>query len=80
LRVVPKSVAPLEEQLPTETRKVWEEVTNYLLAKEYSLATKAKQTLEQLQRTKADARKANKEELSSSFVILGAAREEMERD
>lgn len=57
LSVVPKVVAPLATQAPSETRKVWAEVTNHLLAKEYSAATKSKQAIEQVQREKAEARK-----------------------
>lgn len=58
LEVIPKVVAPLEEQHELETRRVWESVTNFLNAKEFSSATKAKQSLEEAQRVKAAERKA----------------------
>lgn len=57
LHAVPKIVRPLEEQSPRESRKLWEEVTNKLLNKEYSEATKHKQAIEQRQRDEAAERK-----------------------
>ena len=57
LAVIPKTVAPLEEQGELETRKVWSAVTTALLAKDWNSASKAKQTLEQAQRVKAEDRK-----------------------
>lgn len=57
LHAIPKSVRPLERQLPDESRKLWENVTNGLLSKEYSEATKHKLAIEQRQRDEAAERK-----------------------
>ncbi|GAA5868522.1 hypothetical protein JCM3774_005413 [Rhodotorula dairenensis] len=57
LAVVPKAVAPLEEQAPHETRKVWEPVVNALHKKDYNTASKEKQRIEQEQRDLAEERK-----------------------
>jgi len=57
LQVVPKVVRPLEKQLPRESRRLWENVTSKLHAKEYGDATKHKQTIEQQQRDEASERK-----------------------
>ncbi|KAI0371275.1 hypothetical protein BV20DRAFT_1017287 [Pilatotrama ljubarskyi] len=57
LHVVPKAVRPLEKQLPNESRKLWENVTDRLLKKEYSEATKHKLAIEQRQRDEAAERK-----------------------
>lgn len=57
LRVVPKEVRPLEKQLPHESRKLWRNVTDNLLKKEYSEATKEKVAIEQRQRDEAAERK-----------------------
>ena len=58
LDVVPMTVRPLEAQLPNESRRLWQPLTQRLLAKEYSDATKAKIAIEQKQRDDAAARKA----------------------
>lgn len=57
LQVIPKVVRPLEKQEPRESRKLWENVTNNLLKKEYSEATKEKIVIEQRQRDEAAERK-----------------------
>lgn len=57
LWVIPKHVRPLEKQLPTESRKLWEGVTSRLLRKEFGDATKEKVTIEQAQRDAAAERK-----------------------
>jgi len=57
LHPVPKAVRPLENQLPTESRKLWDPVTSRLLTKEYSEATKFKQAIEQKQRDDAAERR-----------------------
>lgn len=51
------SVRPLSTQEPMESRKIWEPVTNAIMAKEFSKATKAKQEIEQRQRDAAAERK-----------------------
>ncbi|KAJ7794643.1 hypothetical protein B0H14DRAFT_2922613 [Mycena olivaceomarginata] len=57
LEVTPKTVRPLEKQLPNESRKLWESVTTRLLKKEFSDATKEKIVIEQRQRDIAADRK-----------------------
>ncbi|TFK91645.1 hypothetical protein K466DRAFT_582628 [Polyporus arcularius HHB13444] len=57
LHVIPKSVRPLEKQQPNESRKLWENVTDKLVKKEYSEATKHKLAIEQKQRDDAAERK-----------------------
>jgi len=57
LKVVPKTVRPLEKQLPDESRKLWEGVTSKLLEKEFGDATKEKVRIEQKQRDDAAERK-----------------------
>lgn len=57
LHPVPKAVRSLENQLPTESRRLWDPVTSRLLKKEYSEATKFKQAIEQKQRDDAAERK-----------------------
>lgn len=54
---ISKQVRPLGAQEEMESRKIWEPVTNAILAKEYSKATKHKQDIEQIQREKAAERK-----------------------
>ncbi|KAK4048099.1 hypothetical protein OIV83_004969 [Microbotryomycetes sp. JL201] len=61
LAVQPKVVAPLSEQDELETRRVWEPVSKALLDKDFGLASKNKQTLEQKQRDQAAERKKNNE-------------------
>ncbi|PWN96789.1 hypothetical protein FA09DRAFT_299451 [Tilletiopsis washingtonensis] len=57
-------VRPLKAQQEMESRKIWEPVTNAIIAKDYSGATKAKQDIEQKQRDTAAERKRKDE----SFV------------
>lgn len=59
LSLVPKSVRPLSQQLPNESRKLWEGVTTNLLSKNFNDATKIKQVIEQKQRDIAAQRKAS---------------------
>ncbi|KAF2198613.1 oxysterol-binding protein-like protein [Delitschia confertaspora ATCC 74209] len=54
---VPKIIPPMEEQLPNESRKFWQKVTDAISNKQYSLATTLKQELEERQRQKAAERK-----------------------
>ncbi|KAI0318793.1 hypothetical protein OF83DRAFT_1114044 [Amylostereum chailletii] len=58
LYVVPKTVRPLEKQLPNESRRLWDAVTARLTRKEFGEATKAKVAIEQKQRDDAAARKS----------------------
>ncbi|KAF8217709.1 hypothetical protein K438DRAFT_1795517 [Mycena galopus ATCC 62051] len=57
LDITPKTVRPLEKQIPYESRKLWETVTSKLLKKEFSDATKEKVIIEQRQRDMAADRK-----------------------
>lgn len=57
LQVIPKTVRPLEKQLPNESRRLWKNVTENLVNKEYSEATKEKHAIEQRQRDEAAERK-----------------------
>lgn len=62
LRVIPKTVRELDEQMPDESRKLWDDVTSRLLKKEYNDATKYKLAIEQAQRDlAAQRRKEGKE-------------------
>ena len=56
LRQHPKIVPPEPDQLPNESRQLWREVTEAINAKQFGLATKTKQELEERQRTKVAAR------------------------
>jgi hypothetical protein len=57
LQAVPKAVRPISKQQPTESRRLWDSVTNRLLRKEYGEATRAKHVIEQRQRDEAAERK-----------------------
>lgn len=57
LQIIPKAVRPLDKQLPNESRKLWENVTDNLLKKEFGEATKEKVAIEQKQRDMAAERK-----------------------
>lgn len=57
LKVIPKTVRPIERQLPNESRKLWHDVTTRLIKKEYGEATKYKLAIEQKQRDEAAERK-----------------------
>ncbi|KAG6917623.1 hypothetical protein DXG01_001855 [Tephrocybe rancida] len=57
LHVLPKTVRPLEKQISYESRKLWVTVTENLLKKEFSEATKEKIVIEQRQRDLAAERK-----------------------
>lgn len=59
LDIIPKVVRPLEKQHPRESRKLWRNVTDRLMKKEYSDATKEKVAIEQRQRDEAAERKRN---------------------
>ncbi|KAI0711396.1 hypothetical protein C8Q76DRAFT_623128 [Earliella scabrosa] len=67
LHIIPKTVRPLEKQLPNESRKLWENVTSRLLNKEYSEATKHKLVIEQKQRDDAAERKKKGVEFTPKY-------------
>jgi len=64
--LIPKSVRPLSEQDPQESRRLWDPVTQQLVAKHWQNATIQKQAVEQKQRDIAAKRKAANEE----YVLL----------
>ncbi|KAI9359680.1 hypothetical protein DFJ73DRAFT_656471 [Zopfochytrium polystomum] len=51
----PKLVSPLPEQSPTESRRLWQGVTEAILRKDFSTATALKREIEERQRRKRDA-------------------------
>ncbi|KAL7419055.1 hypothetical protein Q5752_005891 [Cryptotrichosporon argae] len=67
LALIPKLVRPLDEQDAQESRRLWDPVTQSLLAKNWGEATKQKQAIEQRQRDIAAKRKADGEEHKSLF-------------
>lgn len=48
LDLVPKDVRPIEQQGPQESRRLWDPVTDNMLAKNWNEATKQKQIIEQV--------------------------------
>ncbi|KAJ8605060.1 hypothetical protein MRB53_041533 [Persea americana] len=52
----PKTCPPLDAQLPNESRRFWNDVTEAILQKQYSQATTYKQHLEERQRQRAAER------------------------
>ncbi|GAA5964053.1 hypothetical protein JCM3765_000883 [Sporobolomyces pararoseus] len=95
LKVFPKQVAPLEDQDPLETRRVWSPVCEALYKKDWNAATREKQRIEQEQRDKAELRKKNGETYLPRYFepepedlsqwdgrpkLTTAGREAMERD
>lgn len=57
MEVIPKQVRPIEKQLPHESRRLWNNVTQKLVNKEFSDATREKVAIEQKQRDDAAERK-----------------------
>lgn len=57
----------MEEQLPNESLKFWDGVTNAIVGKQFSLATTLKTEIEEKQREKAAERKAAEKEWSPRF-------------
>lgn len=64
---VPKVVPPIEQQLPNESQRFWNDLTQAILTKQYSQATVTKQEIEERQRQKASERKARNVEWKSRF-------------
>jgi hypothetical protein len=64
---VAKVVPPLEEQLPNESLKFWDGVTQAIVGRQYSLATNLKTEIEEKQRQKAAERKASNKEWKPRF-------------
>jgi hypothetical protein len=70
LDVAKKDCPPAEDQLPLESRKVWKDVTTAIHAKEFSKATKMKQSIETRQRKDAAARKEMDQEWVPTYFVL----------
>jgi len=64
---IPKIVPPLEDQLPNESLKFWDGVTNAIVGKQYGVATTLKTEIEEKQRAKAAERKAADKEWKPRF-------------
>ena len=60
-------VRPLESQEDMESRKIWKDVTEAILNKEFGTATKHKQTIEQQQRETAAERKRKGQDFVPKF-------------
>lgn len=69
LLVMPKTVAPLDQQDTLESRKIWSSVSDALIAKDFSTASKNKMALEQKQREEAEARKKSGVPYSPRFFV-----------
>ncbi|OJD19866.1 hypothetical protein AJ78_00226 [Emergomyces pasteurianus Ep9510] len=70
---VSKLVPPDDQQLPNESRKFWSRVTTAIGEKQYSLATKLKQELEEQQRRLDSARKERSVEWKPLFFTVPVA-------
>ncbi|CAI6338443.1 unnamed protein product [Periconia digitata] len=80
---IPKNIPPLEQQLPNESRKFWENVTNAIVNKQYSLATTLKQEIEENQRNKAAERKTSNKEWQPRFftgAVTPAGKPDLTKD
>lgn len=64
---VPKIIPPESEQLPNESLRFWRDVTQAIVSRQYGAATKLKTELEERQRDKAAARKAQDEDWKPRF-------------
>jgi len=67
LSSIPKIVPSMEEQLPNESRRFWNRVTEAITSKQYSLATNLKHEIEEKQRGKAAERKERNVEWQPRF-------------
>jgi hypothetical protein len=80
---IPKVVPPLDEQLPNESLKFWDGVTNAIVGRQYSLATNLKTEIEEKQRQKAAERKASEKEWKPRFftgAVTPAGRPSLTKD
>lgn len=69
LNVTPKSVRPVEDHEPYESRRIWAPVTEAIQTKQYSQATKSKQEIEQQQRELAAERKRTGQDFVPQFFL-----------
>ncbi|OLL21861.1 Oxysterol-binding protein-like protein 1 [Neolecta irregularis DAH-3] len=70
LTAAPKIIPPLEKQLPHESQRVWQHVTEALQKAQYSHATKMKNLVEEHQRQQATQRKMNNESWVPRYFSL----------
>ncbi|GJE86622.1 oxysterol-binding protein-like protein [Phanerochaete sordida] len=66
---IPKLVRDVEKQEEKESRRMWQNVTDRLLRKEYSEANKYKQAIEQRQREEEAARKQSGEKYVPRYFV-----------
>ncbi|EPY54296.1 oxysterol binding protein [Schizosaccharomyces cryophilus OY26] len=69
LDLVHKRCPPLSKQFPYESRKIWFPVTQNIVGKRYSQATKAKQEIEEQQRQEAATRTESNIEWKPRYFI-----------
>ena len=62
-----KQAPPLDQQLLNESRRFWNDVTEAILARQYSTATAKKQELEEAQRQKANQRQEKEKKWQPRF-------------
>lgn len=62
IRGIPKIVRPLNEQSPLESRNIWKELTEALIARDFTTASRAKLAVEDAQRKLANERKQKEED------------------
>jgi hypothetical protein len=67
LHPVDKILPPAEDQLSNESLKFWGQVTNAIVDKQFTEATRIKQEIEERQRQKAAERKEKQEEWKPRF-------------
>lgn len=80
---IAKVVPPLDQQLPNESLKFWDGVTNAIVGRQYSLATTLKTEIEEKQRQKAAERKATDKEWKPRFftgAVTPVGRPDLTRD
>ncbi|KAJ9120108.1 hypothetical protein QFC22_003006 [Naganishia vaughanmartiniae] len=69
LGMTPRSVRPLSEQEERESRRLWDPVTAHMVTKNWSEATKQKQSIEQVRSSGSTALRGHKEDVDGvSFV------------
>lgn len=80
LHPVPKMLPPKEDQLPNESLRFWQDVTDAIVSKQYGEATRLKQILEQQQRDRAEGLKVRNEEWKPRYftgAVVPEARPEL---
>lgn len=72
MRPIEKTCPPMDAQLPNESRRFWNDVTEAISAKQFSAATARKQEIEERQRERAAERKTQNEEWAPRFFTNGS--------